>query len=149
MDFKGIAELIKAVSDSKMTSLELKEKDLYIKMKKEDDNITLKSSIPDAVYKKDLKEDNQDAKESIKDENIHIVKSPIVGNFYSAEDPDKKPYVNVGSKVKKGETLCIIEAMKLMNEITSDVDGQIVKIYPKNGDMVEYGQELFQIMVDK
>ncbi|MEM8960574.1 MAG: acetyl-CoA carboxylase biotin carboxyl carrier protein [Acidobacteriota bacterium] len=75
----------------------------------------------------------------------HIVESPIVGTFYSAPNPDSPAFVEVGTRVKKGQTLCIVEAMKLMNEIESDVDGEVVKIYPKNAQPVEFGEPLFAI----
>lgn len=77
--------------------------------------------------------------------DIKEVKSPIVGVFYSAPSPDAKPYVQVGDKVKKGDVLCIIEAMKLMNEIQADTDGEIADICVQNGDLVEFGQTLFKI----
>jgi acetyl-CoA carboxylase biotin carboxyl carrier protein len=75
----------------------------------------------------------------------HILTSPIVGTFYSASAPDAPPFVEVGSRVKKGQPLCIIEAMKLMNEIECDVDGVIVEIYPQNAQAVEFGEPLFAI----
>lgn len=75
----------------------------------------------------------------------HEVKSPIVGTFYRSPSPDAAPYVEVGTKVKQGGTLCIVEAMKLMNEIESDVTGTIVKINVENGKPVEYGQVLFLV----
>jgi acetyl-CoA carboxylase biotin carboxyl carrier protein len=75
----------------------------------------------------------------------HILNSPIVGTFYRAPAPDADPFVEVGSRVKKGQVLCIIEAMKLMNEIESDVDGTIVEIYPQNAQAVEFGEPLFAI----
>ncbi|HEV2844933.1 MAG TPA: acetyl-CoA carboxylase biotin carboxyl carrier protein, partial [Thermoanaerobaculia bacterium] len=73
----------------------------------------------------------------------HVVTSPIVGTFYSAPSPDADPFVEVGSRVKKGQVLCIIEAMKLMNEIESDADGVIAEIYPQNAQAVEFGEPLF------
>lgn len=75
----------------------------------------------------------------------HILNSPIVGTFYRASSPDVPPFVEVGSRVRKGQVLCIIEAMKLMNEIESDVDGTIVEIYPQNAQAVEFGEPLFAI----
>lgn len=75
----------------------------------------------------------------------HIVTSPIVGTFYRSPSPDSPPFVEVGSKVQVGNPLCIIEAMKLMNEIESDAAGEVVKIYAENGQPVEYGQPLFAI----
>lgn len=75
-----------------------------------------------------------------------FVKSPFVGTFYRAPSPDVDPYVEVGSVVRKGQSLCIIEAMKLMNEIESDYDGKIAEIYAQNGQPVEFGAKLFRIV---
>jgi acetyl-CoA carboxylase biotin carboxyl carrier protein len=75
----------------------------------------------------------------------HIITSPIVGTFYRSPSPDASPFVEVGSRVKKGQVLCIIEAMKLMNEIESDVDGEILEIYPQNAQPVEFGEPLFAV----
>ena len=74
-----------------------------------------------------------------------VVKSPIVGTFYRAPEPDAKPYAEVGDMVKKGQVLCIIEAMKLMNEINAEIDGEVVKVYVENGHAVQYGERLFAI----
>jgi acetyl-CoA carboxylase biotin carboxyl carrier protein len=76
---------------------------------------------------------------------LAIVKSPIVGTFYRASEPGAKSFVEVGDSVKKGEVLCIIEAMKLMNEIDSEYDGEVVNIYVENGQAVQYGERLFAI----
>jgi acetyl-CoA carboxylase biotin carboxyl carrier protein len=76
---------------------------------------------------------------------LAIVKSPIVGTFYRASDPGAKPFIDVGDTVKKGDVLCIIEAMKLMNEIDSEYDGEIVNVYVENGQPVQYGERLFAI----
>ena len=78
-------------------------------------------------------------------ENSKIVKSPMVGTFYSKPSPDAKEYVKVGDKVSKGDVLCIVEAMKLMNEIESEFDGKIIEICVKDGEAVEYGKPLFVI----
>ncbi|MFL6202192.1 MAG: acetyl-CoA carboxylase biotin carboxyl carrier protein [Thermoanaerobaculia bacterium] len=82
------------------------------------------------------------------DAGAHSVTSPIVGTFYRAPSPDADPFVEVGSRVKKGQVLCIIEAMKLMNEIESDADGVIAQVYPQNAQAVEYGEPLFAIRLD-
>lgn len=76
---------------------------------------------------------------------VDDIKSPMVGVFYSAPSPESEPFVTRGSKVKKGDTLCIIEAMKLMNEVVAERDGEIVEILPKSGELVEFGQVLFKI----
>ena len=79
------------------------------------------------------------------DSGIHVVTSPIVGTFYRSPNPDADSFVSVGDSVEKGATLCIVEAMKLMNEIEADVGGTIVEVFPKNGQPVEFGEKLFAI----
>jgi len=78
-------------------------------------------------------------------EDLHLVKSPIVGTFYAAPSPGSDPFVKIGARVETGQTLCIVEAMKLMNEIEADVTGELVKIFVEAGQPVEYGQPLFGI----
>lgn len=78
-------------------------------------------------------------------EDLHIVKSPIVGTFYTSASPGSEAFVAIGAKVESGQVLCIIEAMKLMNEIESDVAGEVVRIFVENGHPVEYGEALFGI----
>ena len=81
-------------------------------------------------------------------EGLSMLRSPIVGTFYTSPAPDADPYVRVGDAVKKGQVLCIVEAMKLMNEIEADENGIIEKIFPKNAQPVEYGEPLFAVRVD-
>ena len=78
-------------------------------------------------------------------EDLHLVKSPIVGTFYGSPSPGAEPFVKIGGHIEAGETLCIVEAMKLMNEIESDVSGEVLRIFADNGQPVEYGQPLFGI----
>jgi acetyl-CoA carboxylase biotin carboxyl carrier protein len=79
------------------------------------------------------------------DIDLAIVKSPIVGTFYRQSEPGAKPFADVGQTVKKGQVLCIIEAMKLMNEINAECDGEVIKVYVENGQAVHYGERLFAI----
>lgn len=79
------------------------------------------------------------------DAGLHVITSPIVGTFYRSPNPESEPFVTVGDHVSKGKVICIIEAMKLMNEIESDVDGEIVKVFPQNGQPIEYGEKLFAV----
>jgi acetyl-CoA carboxylase biotin carboxyl carrier protein len=79
------------------------------------------------------------------DAGLHIITSPIVGTFYRSPNPEADPFVNVGDRISKGQVLCIIEAMKLMNEIESDIEGVVAAIYPASGQPVEYGEKLFAI----
>jgi acetyl-CoA carboxylase biotin carboxyl carrier protein len=82
------------------------------------------------------------------DMDLAIIKSPIVGTFYRSSEPGAKPFADVGQAVKKGQVLCIIEAMKLMNEINAECDGELVKVYVENGQAVHYGERLFAIKPD-
>ena len=81
-------------------------------------------------------------------EDLHVVTSPIVGTFYASPSPDSPPFVRIGDRVRKGQVLCIVEAMKLMNEIESDAEGVVAAIHPKNAQPVEYGEPLFGLKSD-
>jgi acetyl-CoA carboxylase biotin carboxyl carrier protein len=85
------------------------------------------------------------APEPAQDKSIHVITSPIVGTFYRSPSPEASAFAEVGQKITRGKILCIIESMKLMNEIESDVDGEILEVYPSNGQPVEYGEKLFAI----
>jgi len=85
------------------------------------------------------------AAEARASEDLHLVKSPIVGTFYASPSPGSEPFVKVGGYIEAGQTLCIVEAMKLMNEIESDMSGEVLRIFAENGQPVEYGQPLFGI----
>lgn len=176
MNFKAIEEMIHVMDESSLGYLEVDWDEVSIIMKKKgesgvtringnikkqelkknpDENKNFNKEEADkGKEKRDIK-DIIEEKEEIKkddikeDKNIKDIKSPIVGTFYSKASPDKPNYVNIGDKVKKGDVLCIIEAMKIMNEIQSDVNGEIVDIMVKNEEMVEYGQNLFKIKLDK
>ena len=156
MDYKAIQELIKTVSDSKLTLVELETEGIKIKLEKKQENAVEKltetikkvsvEEIPQAAAELMTAEEKvQPRVEEVKKEGT-IVTSPIVGTFYASQGPDKESFVTVGSRVKKGDTLCIIEAMKLMNEIDSEVDGEVVEVLVENEQMVEYGQPLFRII---
>ena len=81
----------------------------------------------------------------VEEAGLHIVTSPIVGTFYRAPNPESTAFVNVGDRVSKGQVICIVEAMKLMNEIESDIEGVVAKVFPQNGQPVEYGEKLFAV----
>jgi len=81
-------------------------------------------------------------------QTLHVVTSPIVGTYYSSPSPEADAFIRVGDRVRKGQVLCIVEAMKLMNEIESDVDGVLAEIHPKNAQPVEFGEPLFSVRPD-
>ncbi len=146
MDINEIKQLIEAFSKNGLTKLELSQGEFSIKLKKEISEVKViqpaeSQSAPIVPVSQPVVAD----KESEEDENLIFITSPIIGTFYRAPSPDSDPYVEVGSRVKKGDVLCIVEAMKIMNEIESEYDGVIVKIFPKNAEPVEYGQKLFAL----
>ena len=102
-------------------------------------------AAPVAMRKKSVDLDDLEDEEEDDDEKGHVVKSPMVGTFYRSASPGSDAFVEVGSTVKVGDTLCIVEAMKLLNEIESDCAGTIKKILVDNGQPVEYGEPLFII----
>lgn len=156
MDYKTIVNLMKEMNHTELTKLEIEEEGFRICIEKGSPVIqgALQGSITQvaevanttvvsgSTAQAEVKT-NQDTSED--DQNHKKQLSPMVGTFYAQPAPDKPPFVKVGDKVKKGQTLCIIEAMKLMNEIESEYDGEIVKILTKNEEMVEFGQPLFLI----
>jgi len=85
------------------------------------------------------------ASEARASDDLHLVKSPIVGTFYGSPSPGSEPFVKIGAYIEVGQTLCIVEAMKLMNEIESDASGEVIRVFVENGQPVEYGQPLFGI----
>ena len=162
MDYKDIKKLMDDMGNSKLDSLEIEfPEGIKISMTKNSKKeVIIANSAPNVIeasapmtvpavrpnQEKSLVEVEENKKEESKqEENLKIVKSPIVGTFYASSAPDKAPYVQVGDKVHKGQILCIVEAMKLMNEIESEFDGEIAEICIKDGDVVEYGMPLFKI----
>ncbi|MFC2074660.1 acetyl-CoA carboxylase biotin carboxyl carrier protein [Bdellovibrionota bacterium] len=140
MKFDDLQKLIKVLEESNLEEIEIEEDGRRIRIKKP--NLSTTQPIVTTV------ESSHKPSHIIKtaeEENFQIIASPFVGTFYSAPGPDAAPFVETGERIQKGEVLCIIEAMKLMNEIESDIDGIISNILVNNGDPVEFGQPLFKI----
>jgi len=155
LNLDEIQKLIEILEGTDITEIGIEEEDFSIKLKK--GSSAEKSSIPaqmkqpatvpqavpnSGVSISDTEEITQEKK---KNENIKEVEAPMVGTFYRAPAPDAEPFVEVGDIVRENETLCIIEAMKLMNEIEAEIKGRIVDILVEDGEAVEYGQTLFII----
>lgn len=149
MTIEEIKELIKAVSESDVTSLEYDDDTQTITIKKEavkQEIIQMQPPQTAQVFQPQAVTVEKTAQpETAEDSSCRLIKSPLVGTFYSSASPEAEPFVKVGDKVAKGQVLGIIEAMKLMNDIESDFDGEIVEIMVNNKDMVEYDQPLFKI----
>ncbi len=152
MDLNLIRKLVKLVDSSEITDLEVEENGLRVKIAKKirrgqvvSQPQILSPSFPLVQHASEQKLSEQAVLKEETKENLHEIRSPIVGTFYRAPAPDADPYVQVGDNISVGTVLCIVEAMKLMNEIESDVNGRIVKILVENGKPVEYNQPLFLI----
>ncbi|MFO7980156.1 MAG: acetyl-CoA carboxylase biotin carboxyl carrier protein [Candidatus Aminicenantes bacterium] len=150
IDYKEISKLIDLLEKRNLVDFELELEDFKIKISREQSKpkvkelaVTPKSDQPEkSTEKKEL------PREKPEQNNLHFITSPMVGTFYRAPDPSSPPFIEIGEEVKKNQTLCIIEAMKLMNEIESDIEGKVNDILVKNGSPVEYGQKLFSIKTE-
>jgi len=144
MEYEEIKKLMDDMGNSKLSSLDIEFSDgIKISMAKtvqNDISVVTAERITPTVVEIDSRK-----KEESEDENLQIITSPMVGTFYSSDAPDKPAYVKVGDKIHKGQVVCIVEAMKLMNEIESEFDGEVVEVCAKNEEMVEYGAPLFKI----
>lgn len=167
MDFEQIKELITLIDSSDLAFFELSDGNNHIKMDKSLNRGVLENAESNVnsgkisepavekiekpsskdVVKEVVKETKKEEikEEKIEDSNLSVITSPMVGTFYSAASPDASAFVKPGDTVSLGKIICIIEAMKLMNEIESEYNGEIVECLVKDGDMVEYGQPLFKI----
>lgn len=149
MKVEEIQSLARIMQDAGLTMLEVREGENKIRMEKQVPGVKTAAgcaesytSVPDALQAAGAPAAKPAGAPEPK---LKEVKSPMVGVFYAAPTPDAEPYVKVGSKVKKGDVLCVIEAMKLMNELNSDADGEVAEICAESGQVVEYGQTLFRL----
>lgn len=158
MEFEQMLQLIQAVSDSSLTEFKYDEKGVKLSLKKEQKEVMVQSMVQAPALAEPVKTSSvpaSGAQQTAKTAEIaetaetqisgNIVKSPLVGTFYAAPSEGAEAFVKVGDSVKEGQTLAIIEAMKLMNDIESDFTGTVAEILVQNGEAVEYGQPLFVI----
>ena len=156
MTYAEVKELISIVNHSVLTNFELNMDNVSIKMSKNKDTMITQSTgnnVPkmqttpiQTIQPIQIQTtETSSVSEEITEQSGNIVKSPIVGTFYAAPGSDKPSFVKIGDKVKEGDILCIVEAMKIMNEIPSPYTGEIAEIYVSNEELVEYGQSLFRI----
>jgi acetyl-CoA carboxylase biotin carboxyl carrier protein len=158
LKFQEILELIDKVAEKEISSIEIEQAGTKLKIEGKQTHapviaayspesssevkaLPLPVAIPTELSKAEEKKREEEESEA----GLHIITSPIVGTFYRSPNPESEPFINVGDRISRGKVLCIIEAMKLMNEIESDVEGTIAKVYPQNGQPVEYGEKLFAV----
>lgn len=147
MEYEKIKQLMDDMGNSKLTSLDIEFPDgIKIKMEKNTAKQVVVTNVEEPMATEENHSNNMVSQEKEdKKEDGNIVKSPMIGTFYMKPSPDSDPYVEVGTVVKKGTVLCIIEAMKLMNEIESEYEGKVTEIFVKDGEAVDYGKPLFRI----
>jgi acetyl-CoA carboxylase biotin carboxyl carrier protein len=148
IDYQELNKIIRLMENKNLSHFEIEKEGLKIKLSR---NTVLSEATPGANAQAPLHSEEKEGSEfqefppEKEDNNLHYITSPMVGTFYSAPDPSSPPFVEAGEEIKKNQVLCIIEAMKLMNEIESDVEGVLKEILVENGKAVEYGQKLFAI----
>ncbi len=140
MELDDLKELIELLKETDITELQLEKDGTKVRIKRE----KMLSPMEISVQKFGRLQEKV-TREAEEETRLITVTSPIVGTFYRASSPEAAPFVELGSKIKKGQVLCIVEAMKLMNEIESEVDGIVIKVLVENGQPVEYGEPLFLI----
>ena len=138
MDIRKIRELVRILENSSLTELTVKDAELEITLSKHVAAVPVVQSMPQAAAAPAPEEKPEE------DDSV-LITAPIVGTFYSSPAPDAPAYVRVGDRVKRGQTVCILEAMKLMNEIGSEFDCEIEAILVSNEQKIEYGQPLFRV----
>jgi len=153
VNVKEIQRLMEAFQKNGLTELELTDETFNLRLKRESvsGNATMISSpvagqmpVPVIVTPDGVSAETKGGND-VKEEGLVTIESPIIGTFYRSSNPESDPYVAVGDVIRKGQVLCIIEAMKIMNEIESEIEGTVVKIFPKNAEAVEYGQKLLAV----
>ncbi len=145
MELKQILQLIDAVSGSSLDKFEYEEDGSKLSLEKGKEPVIVTQTAENAEMPQVLKPAAEVPKEE-KEPAGQIVRSPLVGTFYAAPAEDAEPFVKIGDQVKQGQVLAIVEAMKLMNDIESEYEGEIAEICVENGQNVEYGQPLFRII---
>ena len=147
MDYEEIKKLIEDMGNSKLDTLQIEFPDgCKISMSKNKmQQVSNESNVAKVQKEAEIIEEVKSVSTNVDEENLKVIKSPMVGTFYASASPKDEPYVKVGDKIKKGQVVCIVEAMKLMNEIESEFDGEVVEICINNEDVVEYGTPLFKL----
>ena len=147
MDLRKVKKLIELLEESGLSEIEITEGDDKVRITKGDKQVP-QTNIVETIQKSETLTPNENIDEHAKSKNnaeFHEVKAPMIGTYYQSPEPDTEAFVKVGDPINDGDTLCIIEAMKMMNKIESDVSGTIERIMVQNGDPVEFDQVLFLV----
>ncbi|PTF22788.1 acetyl-CoA carboxylase biotin carboxyl carrier protein [Staphylococcus cohnii] len=156
MNFKEIKELIEILDQSSLTEINIEDKGNIVNLKKEKETEIITPQVSQqpmqqiapqqsAVSNQLDAQSSEETSSSQENDNLKTINAPMVGTFYKSPSPEESPYVQVGDSVSNESTVCILEAMKLFNEIQAEVKGEITEILVEDGQMVEYGQPLFKV----
>ena len=145
MNLAELKELFELIAERNITEFELEEEGVKLRIKKDDGNVRITQPAAAAALESPSKAAAPGPLEDESLDELSIVQAPMVGTFYAKPEPGAEPFAGKGQQVKKGQILCIIEAMKLMNEIESELSGELVEVFVKDGQSVQYGDKLFAI----
>ena len=149
MDIRKVKKLIEMLEASNLEEIEIQEGEESVRLvKKQTETVVthqVKQNHLNQIAEKTVTEHSQEVSPATKNVNGEVITSPMVGTFYSAASPGTKPFVSVGDVVEEGDVVCIVEAMKMMNEIKSDFSGTVTSVLVENSEPVEFGQALFFI----
>ena len=145
MDIRKVKKLIEMLESSELEVIEIQEGEESVRLEKKQTKTVVTQNLADPVTEKTVIRHPQEALSTIKAAEGEVITSPMVGTFYAAPSPGAKPFISVGDEIQEGDIVCIVEAMKMMNEIKSDFSGKVTSVLIENSEPVEFGQALFTV----
>jgi len=145
MDIRKVKKLIEMLESSELEVIEIQEGEESVRLVKKQTETVVTQNLADPVTEKTVIRHPQEALSTIKAAEGEVITSPMVGTFYAAPSPGAKPFISVGDEIQEGDVVCIVEAMKMMNEIKSDFSGKVTSVLVENSEPVEFGQALFTV----
>lgn len=150
MKTSKLKEIIQIIEQTNINILQVEEGEFKLYYQKNDILLSNEQSI-DKENTEEYKDEESEVVQSrqpMEDDTIRVITSPMIGTFYIRPEPEAEPYVEIGSIVSVGDSVCVLEAMKLLNEVKSDINGEILEVLVNDGDVIEYGQSLFRVKVE-
>jgi acetyl-CoA carboxylase biotin carboxyl carrier protein len=145
MDIRKVKKLIEMLESSELEVIEIQEGEESVRLVKKQTETVVTQNLADPVTEKTVIRHPQEALSTIKAAEGEVITSPMVGTFYAAPSPGARPFISVGDEIQEGDVVCIVEAMKMMNEIKSDFSGKVTSVLVENSEPVEFGQALFTV----
>jgi acetyl-CoA carboxylase biotin carboxyl carrier protein len=145
MDIRKVKKLIEMLESSELEVIEIQEGEESVRLVKKQTETVVTQNLADPVTEKTVIRHSQEALSTIKAAEGEVITSPMVGTFYAAPSPGARPFISVGDEIQEGDVVCIVEAMKMMNEIKSDFSGKVTSVLVENSEPVEFGQALFTV----